>query len=230
MILRIFTLTLEPENPVQFSLPELRTFLTLRLKEFTEHQPGNSAMSIHRYPALQCKLLKNTIIVVGICQGADFLKQISDNQEKISSGKNTCSIRGQDPAIRNEKFGISGTSTTYEFLTPWQGLNQQNTKKFYELKGKPDRDIFIQKILLGGLATLAKSLDYKNPEPVTCEQKLRFRKDWIDNSSVMVFTGRFQTNLQVPDYLGMGQSVSLGFGTLRRIPDSPLKENEENTP
>ena len=229
MILHIFTLTLEPENPVLFSLPELRAYLTGKLNEYTVLRRDNSAGFIYRYPAVQVKLVKNMLMVVGISQGAGFLEEISKNQEKIPSGKNICTITARDSATRPEPFGISDSMITYEFLTPWLALNQQNTKKFYELKGKPDRDAFLAKLLSEGLATLAKSLDYKPGEPIRCEERVRFRKDWIDNKSVMVFTGKFRTNLVIPDYLGMGQSVSLGFGTIKHIPDGPEITDEENS-
>ena len=105
----------------------------------------------------------------------------------------------------------------YEFLTPWLALNQQNAKKFYDLKGKPERDAFMQKLLLGHLGALAKSLDYKPPVPVTCEPKVRFRRDRIDHENIIVFLGKFQTNLRIPDFLGIGQEVSRGFGTIRHL-------------
>ncbi len=219
MILRIFTLTLEPGNPVAFSLAGLRVYLTGKLGEYTVLHQDNSSGFVFRYPAVQCKMVKNTLMVVGISQGADFLEEISRGTEKISPVENGCVITARDPAVRTEQFGTADAMATYEFQTPWLALNQQNTRKFYELKGKPDRDVFLQKILSEGLVTLAKSLDYQPAGPIRCEERVRFRKEWIDNKSVMVFTGKFRTNLLIPDYLGMGQSVSLGFGTVRQIPE-----------
>jgi hypothetical protein len=227
MDLRLFTLVLEPENPVQFSLTELRAFFNVQLDRFTALHKDNNGGFIHRYPAVQCKTAKNTLMAIGISQGADFLEEISRNQKCLATGKNTCAVTSRDATVRLEPFGISGTMASYEFLTPWLALNQQNTRKFYELKGKPERDAFLQKLLAGGLGTLAKSLDYKLPEPISCEEMVRFRKDWIDNTSVMVFMGKFRTNLRIPDYLGMGQSVSLGFGTIRQIPDSTGHDKQE---
>ena len=106
---------------------------------------------------------------------------------------------------------------TYEFLTPWLALNQQYAKKFYDLSGKPARDAFMQKLLLSHLNTLAKSLDYLPPEPVTCTAKVKFMRERIDRENVIVFMGKFSTNLRIPDYLAIGQSVSQGYGTVREI-------------
>ena len=226
MLLKIFTLTLDPVDPVQFSIADIRAYFTVKLEEYTVLNKSNDTAFIYRYPAVQCKQIKNTLIIIGISQGAALLEQLSQDLNEISAGINTCTILERDAVIRNEEFGISDTTHTYEFLTPWLALNQQNAKKFYDLKGKPDRDAFIRRILIGNLETLAKSLDYKTPVPITCEAKIRFRIDWMGRENVMVFLGKFKTNLRIPDYFGMGLSVSQGFGTIKRIPDIPVNEDE----
>ena len=229
MLLKIFTLTLEPTDPMQFSIAELRSYFAGKLGEYMDLHKGNTAGFIHRYPVVQCKQYKNSLLVMGIGQGAAFIEQISERQNEIAAGKNTCTILERDAIIRTEEFGISGTIHTYEFLTPYLALNQQNAKKFYDLKGKPKRDAFMLKILLGSLGTLAKSLDYKTPVPINCEAKIKFRIDWIDRENVIVFLGKFRTNCRIPDYFGIGQSVSQGFGTIKSIPEHPVADDEVHT-
>jgi len=215
MILSIFTLTLEPANPLQFSVDELRSFFSKKLAEYTTHHKDSTSGFIHRYPVVQCKQIKSMLMVIGISQGADLLQEISGGEKEFRIGENTCTISGWDQEIRNEVFSISDKIHTYEFLTPWLALNQQNAKKFYDLKGKPERDAFMQKILTGNLHTLAKSIDYDLPAPLTCKSRVRFKRERIHQENVMVFLGTFGTNLRIPDYLGIGQSVSQGFGTIQ---------------
>ena len=228
MHLKIFTLTIEPADPVQFSITETRAYFTVKLEEYTALKKNNDTTFIYRYPAVQCKQIKNTLMVIGISQGAALLEQLSHERNEILSGKNTCTILERDAIIRNEEFKISNTTHTYEFLTPWLALNQQNAKKFYDLKGKPERDAFIHRILIGNLKTLAKSLDYKTPVPINCEAKIRFRIDWMGRENVIVFLGKFRTNLRIPDYFGIGQSVSQGFGTMKSVAEIPVTYDDIN--
>ncbi|MDP3395345.1 MAG: CRISPR-associated endonuclease Cas6 [Methanoregula sp.] len=228
MFLKKFTLTLEPVDPLQFSITETRAYFTVKLEEYTVLNKSNDTTFIYRYPAVQCKQIKNTIIIIGISQGAALLEELSYARSEMVSGKNTCTILERDAVIQNEEFGISDTTHMYEFLTPWLALNQQNAKKFYDLKGKPERDAFIQKILIGNLETLAKSLDFKTPLPIICKAKIRFRIDWMGRENVMVFLGKFKTNLRIPDYFGIGQSVLQGFGTIKCIPEIPGTDDEVN--
>jgi hypothetical protein len=221
MILPIFTLTLEPSNPLHFSIDELRSFFYKKSAEYTRLHKDSTTGFIHRYPVVQCKQIKSTLMVIGISQGADLLQEISGGKQELGNGETTCAISGRDPEIRNEVFSISDNIHTYDFLTPWLALNQQNAKKFYDLKGKPERDAFMQKILTGHLGTLAKSIDYDLPAPLSCESRVRFRRERIHRENVMVFLGTFHTNLTIPDFLGIGQSVSAGFGTIRRRVQDP---------
>jgi hypothetical protein len=229
MILPLFTLTIEPANPLQFSVDELRSFFYKKLAEYTTLHHDSSGGFIHRYPVIQCKQIKSMLMVIGISQGADLLQEISEGEDKFRIGENTCTISRRDQDIRKEAFGISDKIHTYEFLTPWRALNQQNAKKFYGLMGKPERDAFMKKILTGNLSTFAKSIDYKLSSPLTCESRVRFKRERIHQENVMVFLGTFWTNLRIPDYLGIGQSVSSGFGTIRSVATISGMVNEGDT-
>jgi hypothetical protein len=221
MILRMFTLCLEPEHPLRFSPDELRLFLSKKLAEYSACSLPGTAGFIHRYPVIQCKQVKRNLIVTGIGQGADCISLLTGDQTLLGTGESSCRITARDPAIRSEPFGVTDTSDLYEFQTPWLALNQQHAKKFYDLNGKLQRDAFMQKLLATQLTTLAKSLDYETTVPITCQAKVRFERERIDRENVMVFLGKFRTNLRIPDYLGIGRSVSRGYGTIKRIAESP---------
>ena len=220
MILRMYYLSLDPEYPLRFSADELRSFLNKKMAENITLHKDDTAGFIHRYPVLQCKQIKTGLIMIGISQGAGWLCRSTHDRTILGTGESTCRITARDPAIRSEPFGVADASITYEFLTPWLALNQQHAKKFYDLNGKLQRDAFMQKLLAAHLHTLAKSLDYGITIPVSCEAKVRFRRDRIGRENVMVFLGKFVTNLTIPDYLGIGLSVSQGYGTIKRITES----------
>ena len=220
MTRRIFTLTLTPANPLQFSITEFRSLLSRECaKRTAKADPGTMAgPGLSRYPPILCGQLKHEIRVTGICQGADFLYSLTRETTEIPGGENRCHIDTRDEEIRSEPFGITDEEHEYEFLTPWLALNQQNEKKFYLLQGKPARDAFMQKLLAAQLNTFAKSLEYSHELPIACTAHVRFVRERIERQTVMIFKGRFRTNLKIPQYLGIGQSVSQGFGWVQEIP------------
>ncbi len=219
MILRTFSLTLEPKNPVRFSLDELRAFLLRELAEYLRLHPDKADGFIHRYPVVQCRQIKNTLMVMGINEGAEFLKHWSDEGNEIGTAENTCTIREKSPALQEEEFGVSRTPQSYEFITPWLPFSQENNRKFYLLKGKEERDAFIRTMLVGNIFTLSKSLGYIVPGPVTADINMHFQKERIDGASVITLSGKFSLPFVIPDYLGIGRFVSAGYGVVhKRVP------------
>src|SRR5512136_340885 len=131
MILRMYTLTLEPIHPLRFSLNEFRSLLNKKPAEYSALYRADAAGFLHRYPVIQCKQIKGDLMVTGISQGADCLCQLTHDETELGAGESTCRITARDTAIRAEPFGVTDVIITYKFLTPWIALNQQNAKKFY---------------------------------------------------------------------------------------------------
>ena len=217
MILRTIALTFDSTCPVHGSVPELRGFFATKFADYTELHRQEADSFIHRYPAVQCKVIRGFSTVIGISEGAAFLKEFAEESREIQIGPDTYRIAEHDIAIRDEEFGISEIVHSYEFATPWLALTQENYKKFYKLTGKPARDEFVRKILVDTILSLSKSLDCVVSAPIICDTNLHFQKDQLNGASVMTFTGKFQVNFQIPEYLGIGKSVSQGYGAVRRI-------------
>jgi hypothetical protein len=217
MILRTVTLTFDTTHPVPGSAPELREFLATEFARYSELHRQDAGSFIHRYPVVQCKMIRDYPTVIGINEGALFLKEFTDKTREFPIGPDTYRIAEHDILIRDEEFGIYETTHAYEFATPWLALTQENYKRFYKLTGKPARDAFVQKIFVDTLLSLSNALGYKVPAPILCDTNFHFQKDQLNRTSVMTFTGKFQANFQIPEYLGIGKSVSQGYGAVRRI-------------
>ena len=217
MILRTFTLTLEPPRPARGTAPDLRGHFAAKLSEYTRLHPGEAGTFTHRYPVLQYKMIGTVPTVIGINEGAQALKQICDESYEIRCGTEVCRIIAGSTGIKEEEFGIADTPRSYEFATPWLAFSQENYKKFYTLKGKEERDGFVRKILVQDISSVAKALGCDLSVEITCTTNLHFQKDRQNGASVIAFTGKFQVNFLIPDYLGIGRSVSHGSGAVKQI-------------
>jgi hypothetical protein len=223
MILRTFTLTLDTTGAIPASGDELRDFFATKLTGYTELHQHKADRFIYRYPVVQSRIIKGVPVVIGINEGAEVLERICDEYQEIRLGTNTYRITGHDISPQDQEFGISDRTHTYEFVTPWLALNQENYRKFYTLKGKPGRDAFMQKILAGNILSMATSLNYTVPGQIRCDTNVHFRKDWQKTVSVLIFTGTFHANFLIPDLLGIGKSISRGFGAVRRVSSDPKR-------
>ncbi|WP_321429178.1 CRISPR-associated endonuclease Cas6 [uncultured Methanolobus sp.] len=75
----------------------------------------------------------------------------------------------------------------------------------------------LRKILVGNLLSMSKSLNYKVPGQIKCDVDLAETRIEHKNRNFVAFNGFFMSNFNIPDYLGIGKAVSMGFGTVRKI-------------
>ena len=116
------------------------------------------------------------------------------------------------------EFGYSDEIFMYEFASPWIGLNQSNFKKYTDA-GNNNKDQMLKRIMTGNILSMAKYLDcwLSEDQKIRIDHKLKEIKVNLKGRSMTAFNGIFKTNFLIPDYLGIGKSVSRGFGMVRRV-------------
>ncbi len=216
MNLKTFTLTLASTRPIRGSAPELRGFFATRFNEYVLLHQHNVDKFIYRYPLVPYKMINGAPVVIGINDGAEVLKQIYDKYDEIKLGEEVYEIVEKSIAVKDQEFGISDKFHSYELITPWLALNQENYMKYYGLKNKDERHELMRKTLIANLLSMSKSLDYQVPGEIKCDVRVRARKSRLKDVNIMTFIGGFCANFLIPDYLGIGKSVSRGFGAVRR--------------
>ncbi|VVB93761.1 Uncharacterised protein [uncultured archaeon] len=216
MNLKTFTLTLSSTRPIQGTSSELRGFFATRFNEYSLLHQHNVGRLIYRYPLVQYKMIGGAPMVVGINDGAEVLKQVYDKYDDIKLGEEVYEIVEKGISVRNQEFGVTDKIHSYEFATPWLALNQENYMRYYGMKSREEREEFLRKTLIGNLLSMSKSLDYQVPEKIKCDVQVRIRKNRLKDVNVMTFVGGFCANFLIPDYLGIGKSVSRGFGAVVR--------------
>jgi hypothetical protein len=168
------------------------------------------------YPLVQYKILKGIPLVFGINEGVEVLQEIFNKYEKIELGESTYEILEKKISLKEQDFGISDKFHTYRFETPWFALNQENFTDRYKKIGTAEQKELLQKTLVGNILSISKSLGYTVPEQIKCEINLHPGSSKMKGVEIATFKGSFITNFLIPDYFGIGKSVSRGFGTVKR--------------
>jgi hypothetical protein len=222
MFLKTFTLTLASTRPIHGTSSELRGFFATKFTEYSLLHQHSADKLIYRYPLVQYKIIDSAPMVIGINDGAEVLKQIYDKYDEIKLGEEVYEIVEKGISVKNQEFGLSDKFHSYEFSTPWLALNQENYMKYYGMKNYDETHEFLRKTLIGNLLSMSKSLDYQVPDRIKCDVKVKIRKSRLKAINVMTFIGVFSANFIIPDHLGIGKSVSRGFGAVRQL---TLNEN-----
>jgi hypothetical protein len=215
MNLLVFTLTLTSTRQIQESGAQLRGFFATKFNEYSLLHQHNADKLIYRYPMVQYKMINRTPTVIGINEGAEVLKEIYDEYDKITLNGNDYEILERGVIYKKEAFGISEKLIKYEFITPWFALNQENYRKYLSFD-KEKKVELLNRNLIGNMLSMSKSLGYQVPEKIKCYSELKSRPSSLKGNEIIAFKGSFITNFQIPEYLGLGKSVSRGFGTVKK--------------
>ncbi|SHJ72307.1 CRISPR-associated endonuclease Cas6 [Tepidibacter formicigenes] len=170
---------------------------------------------IYRYPKVQYKVIDNNPIICGILEGADFIASIGLNEDKIVINQDEIYTYQKKIIKESIEFGITENYIKYSFITPWLALNQSNFMK-YEKMNEMQKEEFLKKILIGNILSMSKSLKYKVDKKIYVSIDLKECNVNFKNVKMKGFKGNFKVNFNIPQFLGMGKSVSQGFGTVKK--------------
>jgi len=184
------------------------------------HQHLEDGRLNYSYPIIQYKILNRECLILGFNEGAELLTQLDFINKTILLGEHRYQIVSNELYFQNVVFEVSETAVKYKFITPWLALNEKNFERFINLTDKKDRKDLLQKILIGNIISIAKNLGYTVPETIDLDL-LCFKEigTSLKQVSMLGFLGTFSVNFSIPDYWGIGKSVSRGFGTVKRISD-----------
>ncbi|NEN22783.1 CRISPR-associated endonuclease Cas6 [Cryomorpha ignava] len=182
------------------------------------HNHYDSGQLRYRYPLVQYKILNNTPTLVAIDEGAELLTQLFLKIQEIDIDGKKYPIQNKHITSKNYPIGIGESLFTYTFETLWMALNQENYKKYTEAEDSEKRKI-LNRILVGNILSFFKStgLMLEPDERILATTEVEPKKTKFKDQSMVAFTGRFTTNAQLPDFIGIGKSVSRGFGTILQV-------------
>lgn len=179
------------------------------------HDPV-SGKYLYRYPLIQFKIINNTPTIVALTDKAvalfvDVLMDI----EQIAVNEIVIPVYEKDLKVEEVEFGYADEQFMYEFKSPWIALNQKNYQKFKK-SDHDEQKFLLSRILTGNIISMAKYLDYtlEHDQRIKTTLQIKQKTVTLKGNRVLGFTGYFKTNFHLPDDLGLGKSVSRGFGNV----------------
>ena len=215
MDIQTLNLRLKSDKEIHSHGNKLRGFFARKFNEYAllhQHQ-GNKF--IYSYPLIQYKILDKTPHIIGINEGIDVLKEIYDGYDTIKLGNSEYKIFQREISIKEHEFGISDKFQKYQFLTPWFALNQENFDGYMKLDSR-ERRAKLRKIMIGNIISMSKGLKYTVGKEIKLDTQVRQVRSSFKGREIIAFSGEFIVNFKIPNLLGIGKSVSRGFGTVRR--------------
>jgi hypothetical protein len=180
------------------------------------HHHDLDGSMIYLYPRIQYKVINNQAMLIALEEGIDSARQTLSKLHSLNLGGTNVVIEHIDSTQADELFGCSTNFVEYGFLTPWLALNQKNARIYEQCHHEEGRNL-LQKILIGNFLSMSKSVQYDVPAKIKANLTLRHVPVSMKGINMLGFIGRFRINFHLPDLIGVGKSVSRGFGTVHRI-------------
>lgn len=181
------------------------------------HQHRENGKIDYHHPLVQYKIINGECLLAGFKDGAELLANLDLVTKTLFLGCENYTILTTEVEFHRTSIRTSETIQSYSFLTPWLALNEKNYDKYQMLGGWGKRKELLEKILIGNIISMSKSLGYTVPAPIEAKiHHLKEVKTSLKGTPMLGFLGNFSVNFEIPDYWGIGKSVSRGFGTIKR--------------
>jgi len=182
------------------------------------HQHRENGKIDYHYPLVQYKIINGECLLVGFKDGAELLANLDLTTKTLFFGCENYTILTTELEFHHISIKTTETGQSYSFLTPWLALNEKNYEKYQMLGTWAKRKKLLENILVGNIISMSKSLGYTVPAPIEANiHKMREVKTSLKGTPMIGFLGTFSVNFEIPDYWGIGKSVSRGFGTVKRV-------------
>lgn len=177
------------------------------------HQHREDGKLDYCYPLVQYKIINGECLLVGFKEGAELLTNLELVAKTLSLGRQIYTIITKELEFHCISLGSTDTPQQYQFITPWLALNQKNYREWQALS-KSEKQERLRRTLIGNILSMAKGLEYVVTSEIKVDLDVRPVPTTLKGVPMVGFLGEFCVNFNIPDYLGIGKSVSRGFGTV----------------
>ncbi|RLF08631.1 MAG: hypothetical protein DRJ64_00610 [Thermoprotei archaeon] len=182
------------------------------------HQHNADGSLIYKYPYIQYKVINGSCLLVGFNEGMEVIKKTFHDLKMLNLNGKLEEVVSKGLESYTTSFSIALEQIQYIFLTSWLALNKKNYETYQRLGTNAKRNEMLEKILVGNIISMSKGLRYTVQGPIQANIiKIKEVRTSLKGSPMLGFLGNFSVNFEIPDYWGIGKSVSRGFGTVKRV-------------
>lgn len=182
------------------------------------HNHFDDARYRYSYPLIQYKRIKKKASVVCINEGANTISRfISQPCESLYLGERRVDIKKYN-ITQSYTFLNTDTEMHGYKIHSWLPLNEENHKKYRSMSDLADIIRMLEQILKGNILSMCKGLGFY------LEHELLVSFTEISDPQIvrikgiphLVFDVEFDANILLPEYIGVGRNVSIGYGTVTK--------------
>lgn len=171
-----------------------------------------------RYPLVQYKVIRKMPYLIGLADGAELLAGLFLKVKELQLENQTYPLHTKNIQSLLWSPKVGQDLYTYRFSTLWMALNQKNYQE-YRKENEAQQQVHLKNILIGNILSFLKGIDiHLTPEQRLLAQiNVSAQQTNFKDQKMMAFSGSFTTNIQLPDFIGLGKAVSRGYGAIEGV-------------
>jgi len=216
---KIKYLRIEFEGPMHaFEIPAFRGAVVNKVGRAFDyfHNHKKDAGYFYRYPLIQYKVLHERPTLLCIEIGTEEIHRFFQNREwniHISGRELPMKIARLDM----KQYTLQAWDRRFAYrIRNWVALTPPAYQEYQKLEALQEKLIYLEKKLIGNILSFAKGVDWYVERPIDLKITHYNEPRWVKlkNQKMLGFNLDFVSNVFLPGFIGLGKSVSLGFGTL----------------
>jgi hypothetical protein len=180
------------------------------------HNHEDDGTSVYRYPLIQYKRFKGQPALFCIGEGVDEIHRLFMRPDwELDILGDQVRLRVDRLDLKTHPVKLNGRLHSFR-VRDWQGLNRDNHARFHAARNALQQKEMLERILTGNLLSFAKGIGWQIEGRVVAEvpSPPLLKRRQFKGVDVDVFDMDILTNMTLPEGLGIGKAVSLGYGTI----------------
>ncbi len=212
-------LKIKTDRHVEEGGEKLRGFFAKKFKDnpLVHHHTDDVGL-VFSYPKIHYSVVEGETVISGFEEGKEVIVEMMDSADKLTLGPNEYDVESW--SLDMGKAGIGGTREQhyYRFLTPWLALNKENYEKYKSMNDWEEKKGLLNSILTGNILSMCKGFNRVVERDIYVHTHIHEEIVPFKGVKMVGFTGEFKVNFKLPDMIGLGKSVSRGFGKVMERP------------
>lgn len=216
------TLVIQFDNEIEAkALPFFRgaVIASLEKKDILFHNHDEDKLR-YSYPLIQYKRIHRKVAVMGIGKGIEVISQLLTAHDfNYQIGNEQVEMRIEAVNAYDNEILLAENADCHYRLRSWLPLNSENYKQYQESESMVERIQILERVLVGNILSFLKGIGLHLDKQInlhitdiTGQRAVTYKK-----VKLMAFDIEFKTNIQLPQYIGIGKNASIGCGVLTRI-------------
>ncbi|MEN7546972.1 CRISPR-associated endonuclease Cas6 [Rapidithrix thailandica] len=203
-----------------YELPAFRGAIAAKVgKEAVLFHNHQDTRFRYGYPLIQYKCIGRQPAILCVGEGVEEIHQFFQQKSwNITLSNRELEMKIARLDMKQFTLQVWDKEFTYE-LRHWIALHQEAYQDYQQMESLSDKLHFLETKLCGNILSLAKGVGWQVDKEIRCKILEMGNTKWVKVKGIklLAFNLTFRSNVFIPNFLGLGGKVSLGYGTVQEV-------------